>query len=210
MYKSSILERIMKLKIIKIIPIALTLIVIAVVLASLVTVIRMSFFSNGENSNKQVSDISQGALIETSAGSGVKMIVRGPIVADEDYKTYQIEITPNSRILSTTSGYMGVPVVVAKLNNNIPAYEQFVNALDKANLAKGVQPIGEDEDLPGICATGRIYTFQIISEFAVAKQLWTSTCSGSKGSLQASLSQVSNLFYAQIPDSSKEAKQLWR
>lgn len=200
----------MKLKIVRIIPVALTLVVIAVILAGLVTVIRISFFNGNDVSTRQLTDTSKEALIDTSVGSSVKMIVRGPLVADEDYETYQIEITPNSRTVSTTSGYMGIPMVVAKLNNNIPAYEQFVNALDKANFAKGVQSINEDEDLLGICATGSIYTFQIISDNTIAKQLWTSTCSGSVGTLQASLSQVSDLFYVQIPDSNKEAKQLWR
>jgi hypothetical protein len=52
----------------------------------------------------------------------------------------------------------------------------------------------------GICATGRVYEYEIIDGDTTVKRLWTSTCKGSPGSLKASADQLTNLFVAQIPD----------
>ena len=100
----------------------------------------------------------------------------------------------------TYSGYLGGQIDEIRLSNNIPAYEEFVHALDKANLALGTQFPEEKDDTRGICATGRIYEYEIINGDEVVKRLWTSTCKGSPGSLQASTDQLTNLFKVQIPD----------
>ena len=80
---------------------------------------------------------------------------------------------------------------------------EFVYALDKANLPLGTQLSEEKDDTRGICATGRIYEYEIIKGEEVVKRLWTSTCKGSPGSLQASADQLTNLFKVQIPDANK-------
>ena len=54
----------------------------------------------------------------------------------------------------------------------------------------------------GICATGRVYEFNILDAGDVDEMLWTSTCGGSPGSLDASATQLSKLFINQIPDGS--------
>lgn len=199
-----------KLKIKKIIPVALTMVGISVAIALLITIVRISFFPDNSTNIGIITDNSRVALLDTSANNSVKMIVRGQLVADEDYRSFQMQISPNYRTLSSTNGYLGEPVILDSNNNNIPAYEQFVYALDKANLAKGVELSGDKNDLRGICATGRVYIFQIINDGRIVKQLWTSTCSGSLGSLQASLEQLSNLFYAQMPESKSIISKLWR
>lgn len=208
--KSSILNEMAKLKIAKIIPVGLALVGIAVTIAALVTIVRISFFSGGNTQSGQMVDNGRKALLDISANSSVKMIVRGQIVADEDYETFQIEVGPSRRILSSTKGYLDESTVITEKINNIPAYEQFVYALDKANLAKGVELEDDKNDLRGVCATGRVYSFQIINDEKIVKQLWTSTCSGSLGSLQASLGQVSNLFYTQLPESKSVIGGLWQ
>ena len=86
------------------------------------------------------------------------------------------------------------------LGNNVRAYEEFVHALDKANLALGEQFDEDKDDTRGICATGRVYEYEIYDEDTLVKRLWTSTCKGSPGSLRASAEQLTNLFTAQIPD----------
>lgn len=201
----------MKPKIAKIIPITLTLIIIAVIIAAIVTVLRSVISpSQGTGNVSTAVDTGREALLDSAADSAVKMVVRGKIVASENFKTYQITITPNSRTLSVNSGYLDSPQNVSVLANNIPAYEQFVHALDKANLAKGVQLTGDNNDLRGICATGVVYDFQIISGNNLEKNVWTSTCTGSKGSLNASIEQVANLFYSQISGSKQIVSGLWQ
>ena len=198
-----------RLKGTKILPVALTLIIVAIVFATLVTIIRVAFFSSSDNSN--LAEISAGRddLVDSSAGRSVQMVVRGNIVGDENFRSYKIVITPNSRTVTKKIGYLGDSKILFNDVNNIQAYEQFVNALDKANLMNGAEFTGDKDDMRGICATGRVYDFIISDYNQVKKHLWTSTCAGSPGSLTANLQQVYNLFTAQIPDSKSIIDKIW-
>ncbi len=184
----------------KILPVAIILIIVAIATAALITLARVIFFS-GSSTSTISADISKEALLSNDVDHSVTLSVRGPIVADESFRSYQIKITSTSRELNTYSGYSGKIINKLTLSNNVSGYEQFTSALYKANLLKGTELTGDSNDLRGICATGKVYQFTVMAGNQVKKQLWTSTCSGSKGSLAASVSQLINLFTAQIPNS---------
>lgn len=152
-----------------------------------------------EQSNVQ-QDKSQANLLDTSSNRGVRATVRGAIVADENFRSYQIVVTPSSRTMTAYKGYLGEVIDSKQYSNNVKAYDEFVHALDKANFTKGQQLPGDKDDTRGICATGTVYEYDLLDGTNSTKHLWTSTCDGSKGSLQASVSQVQNLFTKQIPD----------
>ena len=179
------------------IPAALVLIIVAVVIAALVSLTRAVFFS-GQSTAPSQTTTSQDALVNTAANHSVRMTVRGPIVADEDYKSYQITVTPSSRVLTFYSGYLNNQTNQVALDNNIPAYREFVYALSRANLVKGTQLSGDANDVRGICATGRLYQFEVLTANKAVTTLWTSTCKGSSGSLDASVTQLTSLFTNQI------------
>lgn len=183
----------------RLVPIALILIVIAIAIAALVSIGRALFFS-GDEGNNGIVDTSQAALVNTSADRAVSMIVRGPIVANEDFRSYQITVTPSDRTITIYEGYLGQQLASERLGNNTKAYEEFVYALDRAKMMDGKVPVlEENNDTRGICATGKVYEFEILASYQVEKALWTSTCKGSPGSLKASVSQLQNLFLEQIP-----------
>lgn len=186
----------------RIIPIALVLIIVVVAIAALTSLTRAVFFSGNSSTTTTSVDTARTALLSTTADRAVRLTVRGPIVADESFHSYQITITPSSRTLTTYTGYLDTQVDQIALGNNIPSYEQFVYALDKANLEKGTPLTGDKNDTRGVCATGRVYQFDILSGSTNVKNLWTSTCSGSTGSLDATISQLTNLFVSQFPTSS--------
>lgn len=94
------------------------------------------------------------------------------------------------------------------LPNNTAAYTQFVNALDKANLVVGTPFPDEQNSVAGICATGNVYEFSLLSAGQAEETLWTSTCGGSPGSLKANTNQLSQLFLNQIPSGSGIAASL--
>lgn len=182
-------------------PILLVVVVMIIAIVALVSLARAIFFSDDRSSNTtQQIDVSREALLNTAEGHSVRMTIRGPIVADETFNSYRITITPSSRSLVTYKGYLGGQIDAVQLGNNVSAYEEFVHALDKANLPEGTQFPEDKDDTRGICATGRIYEYEIINGDEVVKRLWTSTCKGSPGSLQASADQLTNLFIVQIPD----------
>lgn len=184
----------------RLVPTVLTIVIIIVVIAGFIALGRLIF---GGSSNTEVIDTSQQALLDSSDGHAVSMTVRGPIVADEDFHSYRITISPSAREFQAFTGYLDVIRNQETLANNTAAYEEFVHALDKANLVAGNPFEGDKNDVRGICATGKVYEFRIIAANDVEEMLWTSTCSGSPGSLKASANQLSALFLNQIPNSSK-------
>lgn len=185
----------------RIVPIILILIVVAIVVAALVSIGRAILGGGGGAVDQSQVDTGRQALLNTASDRSVRMTVRGPIVANENFRSYRITVDPVSRNLTTYSGYLTQEVNSKALDNNTQAYEQFVYALDKANMMNGESFTGEKDDTRGICASGRVYEFEVLSGGDVVKRLWTSTCKGSPGSFRASVSQVSGLFQDQIPDS---------
>lgn len=194
-------------KISRIIPIALTLVIAAVIIAAFISLIRFVFFSGPTTSNS-TTDIGNSSLINTSADRAVSLTVRGPIVADESFRSYQIKVSPTGRSLVVYKGYIEEPIKTITLTNNTKAYEQFVYALDKANMMKGVE-VKNNNDLRGVCAPGSIHEYQTLKSDVVQKGLWTSSCSGSRGTLNASSVQLNSLFVAQIPGSRDIINNIW-
>lgn len=189
-------------------PILLTVIVIIIAVVALVSLARAIFFSGSGTDRTAPIDISREALLRTDTNRKVQMTVRGPIVADENFNSYRITVTPSSRNLVTYQGYLDRAVDQVRLGNNVKAYEEFVHALDKADLAVGTQLEGSLDDTRGICATGRVYEYEIMTGDTTVKRLWTSTCKGSPGSLRASADQLTNLFTAQVPEAREPLRKI--
>lgn len=188
-------------------PLIIIIVIVALVIAAIVSIGRAVFNSGDGNDTEQTSQVDQDreALLNTSTGRSVQMTVRGPIVADESFTSYRVSVSNSEREMSVYKGYIEEQTNGKKLGNNTQAYEQFVYALDKANMAKATGAAEDDElgDLRGICARGYVYEFATVSGGNEDKKLWTSTCDGSKGNLGASKDQLSQLFLSQIPGSSE-------
>ena len=180
-------------------PLFITLVVIALVIAVVVSLARTFFAGNDKVTDTSQVAEQQSSLLKTDENRSVKMTVRGPIVANEQFTSYAIEISPSERSFNVYKGYEEDRVDGKRLTNNTKAYEEFVYALDKANMMKGSIPTNDSKnDLRGTCASGYVYEYSILENGDTDKRLWTSTCSGSKGTLDASQSQLTNLFLAQI------------
>lgn len=182
-------------------PTILTIVVIIIAIVGLVSVARFLFFP-GNSSSPTIMDTSEQDLLSSSLDRSVSMTVRGPIVADENFRSYKVTVSPSSREIKTYTGYLGTVLDQKALSNNVAAYEEFVHALNKANFVAGQPLSGEKNDVRGICATGRVFEYSLQKDNEATETLWTSTCSGSKGSLKANSDQLNQLFRAQIPDSS--------
>lgn len=184
----------------RIFPVILVLIVVAIAIAALVSVGRAIFGGDDPAAQSQV-DVGRDALLTISSDRSVRMTVRGAIVADENFRSYRVTVTPGNRTLTTYKGYLESSIATKRYGNNNKAYEEFVYALDKANYMKGEALTGDKDDTRGICATGQVYEYEVLEGTNVVKRLWTSTCKGSPGSFKASISQVEGLFLNQIPAS---------
>lgn len=185
----------------RIFPIILIIVIVVALIAGIVTVGNYIFSGNGDTEEQKTqAEVARDELLKVGVDRSVSMTVRGNIVGDESFRSYQIVISPSEREYIVYKGYLEEVLSRKTYENNIQAYEQFVHALDKAALTTaGKYTTEEAGDLRGVCATGRIYQYDILSSGSVAESYWTSTCKGSPGTFGANVAQVTNLFTAQIP-----------
>ena len=189
------------------IPILLVSIITIVAVAAVIAIGR-ALFGDGSSNNTQPNpniEDAKTALLSTDVDRSVRLTVRGPIVANENFRSYSVTITPDSREMITYEGYLDNQIDRKRLDNNTKAYTELVYALDKRKMMDGKDLTEEQNDLRGICASGKIYKFETIKNNSVVKSLWTSDCSGSKGSAQANVNEILDMFLKQIPDGKKMA-----
>ena len=190
------------------IPILLVIIITIVAVAAVIAIGRALFGDGGSPNSPQPNpniENAKTALLSTDVDRSVRLTVRGPIVANENFRSYSITITPDSREMITYEGYLDNQIDRKRLDNNTKAYTELVYALDKRKMMDGKDLTDEQNDLRGICASGKIYKFETIKNNSVVKSLWTSDCSGSKGSAQANVNEILDMFLKQIPDGKKMA-----
>lgn len=198
----------------KIFPLIIVVLVIALVIAALVSLGRMIFMGNGP-SNKEAEDSKQSSegsvqssTLDTASNRAVRLTVRGPIIADEKYRTYQITVSPTERRWTVYSGYLGQVIEEKVYTNPAKAYEEFVYALDKANISKVNK--SKDEEFRGVCATrGIAFMYETLKDNKTDQSIWTSTCGGSKGTMGASIEQIHALFANQIPDFKRQFSDIY-
>jgi hypothetical protein len=190
------------------ISVAVIAIIIVIAVFGLIRAANLLFFSSGNNSLTPATT-HELDLLSTTANRAVRMSVRGPIVADENFHSYQIQITPNGRSLTVYAGYLNQTISNESLGNNVPAYEQFVYALDRAKFMDSDVFTGSNNDTRGVCATGYLYEFTILNDNKSIKQLWATSCSNLHGSFSANVDSVMNLFIVQIPDAQKVVGGIW-
>lgn len=181
-------------------PMIVVLVVIAIAVAALVSVGK-AIFSGNTGSDSSTKDAGQTALLDTSVGNSVRMTVRGPIVANENFRSYRVAVDAQGRVMTTFAGYADQVKESKQYGNTVKAYDEFVHALDKADMMDGTALSGDADDTRGICATGSVYEFEVLQGGIVSKRLWTSDCKGSPGSFKGSVKQVKDLFLNQVPDS---------
>ena len=78
----------------RIIPLIFMLFIVGLVIAAIVSVVRIV---TGNNQPITQVNTSNTSLLSTAATSKVRMTVRGPIVGNEEFRSYQVVVTPNSR-----------------------------------------------------------------------------------------------------------------
>lgn len=187
------------------VPILLVVVITIVAIAAVITIGR-SLLGNNQPS-EQVNTVDEGktALLSTDVSRSVRLTVRGPIVADEKFRSYQIMISPDTRKMVVYEGYLGKELNSKTLGNNAQAYKEFVHALDKRNMMSGKVLSESQNDLTGVCAGKKIYELETLVNGETVKKYWTSDCEGAKGSSLANVPDVITMFMNQIPGGKKMA-----
>ncbi len=184
----------------KVFPVIVTILVVSLMVAAVTSVVRMvASRENTKTTQQQSTETLYDQVVAHNATNSVRWTVRGPIVADEKFRSYQIEITPSRRIYTVYQGYLDKKLDEKTYENNQQAYEQFVFALAKAEVDKTRSV--DDDDVRGVCATaGRLYTFETMDNGVTKTRIWTSSCQNSPGSMKADVAKIHALFANQIPN----------
>lgn len=193
----------------RVIPIIFTILIVAGVLAALVSVVRMFILPKSTSETSQTA-LSQKSLITVSAERSVKMTVRGPIVGEEDFRSYTIEVSPNKRTLSIYKGYQGKLIGSKVLENSSRGYGEFVYSLYNAGFMSNVPETDKEVEYRGLCSTKNLYTFEMLKSGKTESKLWTTSCSGTAGNLNTKLKPLVKLFNAQIPEAESTINELWQ
>lgn len=185
----------------------LLVVVITIVAVAAVIAIGSSLLGGGQPKQDTSSTADEGrdALLSTDVSRSVRLTVRGPIVADEKFRSYQITVGPDSRKMTIYEGYLEKPIDSKSFDNNAKAYEELVYALDKRKMMTGKALTDEQNDLRGVCASKKIYELETLVNGEAVKKLWTSDCEGAKGSALGNVPDIIDMFMNQIPEGKKMA-----
>lgn len=187
------------------VPIILVVLITIVAVAAVIAIGR-SLLGGGQRQEQQVQvDVGREALLSTDTARAVRITVRGPIVAQEKHRSYRVMVSPDKRQMVTYEGYLDAQLEEKTLDNNAAAYTEFVYALEKRKMMESRKISEEQDDLRGICASGRVYKLETLLNGEPVKTVWTSDCGGSKGSAVANVNEIVQMFLKQIPDGSKMA-----
>lgn len=185
----------------RIFPIIIGVVIIALVVASFVAIGRAILNSNSNSAPEQSTKEAdfRSSLLNTEANKSVRWVVRGPIVADEKFQSYRIEISPSRRTFTVFNGYIDQVSSSKTYDNNVQAYEQFTHALDLAGISN--TRTAKNDDIRGVCATeGLAFVFETATDSQPSSSQWTTTCKGSPGTMTAKVDQIQALFVNQIVD----------
>ena len=79
----------------RIVPIIVTIVIVALVISAVVALGRMMF--GGSSSTTTTTTSVSSSVLDTSSDRSIRWTVRGPIVAYENFRSYQITILARSR-----------------------------------------------------------------------------------------------------------------
>lgn len=134
--------------------------------------------------------------------SEVRLTIDGSINAEENHRSIQISITPNSRTLTVFQGYDQTVLRQQAYPNASSAYDNFLRALANLSFIKERTGIKQTDER-GVCPTGNRYIYQLREDDKDVTRLWSTSCSGGQGTFAGNGPTVRDLFQRQIPDYAK-------
>lgn len=166
----------------------------AVGLIVLVFILIVRGFNRGD------SEIQTNMVDYAKTQTVVRMVEEGEVNADQDHRSISVVIGRASNTIDLVQGYEGHVLQTKSYPSNEDAYATFLRALQLQGYTKGdADP--QKQDSRGVCPTGKVYTFEIITGSATVQKLWTTSCGG--GTFKGKSAVIRQLFRAQIPDYSE-------
>lgn len=122
----------------------------------------------------------------------------GPIVADQNYRAIQIEISRNTSTINVTRGYQRTVLNTQSYPNNQPAFQAFLSALNTYGFSL-VNSSYKYTTPAGFCSFNETYSYSLINDGKTIINSWATACGG-QGNFKGIAADVNQLFIRQIPD----------
>lgn len=164
----------------------------AVGLIVVVFVLVVRGFGGGKHSAVQTD------LLDYSKTQTImRMIIEGPVNVDQNHRVAQVDVGRSGNTINLFQGYQGHVTQTKNYESNEEAYATFLRALQLQGYTKGIDDPAR-QDSRGVCPSGKVYTFEIVTGSAVVQRFWTTSCGG--GTFRGNTARIRMLFQAQIPD----------
>lgn len=172
---------------------------IALVIITFVLVLR------GFHSTQSSHSVTTSLTTYETTDTTVQFTDSGPVTADQTHEGVRINVGQYATTIETFQGYQNNIRSSHTYENNPTSYGTFLRALDLLGYTNGISnPSAAVADSRGVCPTGQLYTFQIISgDGSNIQNYWTTSCGG--GTFKGSTQSIEELFQEQIPDYSSAA-----
>lgn len=176
--------------------VVITLFVLALLLVGwgLVSIANNLFRDNGSDSS--IEEPSTSFSVQSTGVASYTL--DGPIVANENQRSYTIAVSENTVTMKVYKSYGQVLINQTSHKNTAAAYETFLSALENANVTALRRNASTEFAFSdqGTCAMGRRYFVELDS--AVLR--WSTSCSSKEGNAGFSMGPVTTLFQQQVPD----------
>lgn len=175
-------------------------IIIGILVAALAFFLISSFWSWATSSNDPEPTTTEQVSLAASSDTALvtRITTSGEIINNEDYNSVRISVSRSDRTLEIMSGYQNIVTEVVKFDNNQPAYESFLLAIELEGFRESQEGVNTDER--GYCAADSRTVYEAIGNIAVDQRLWSGSCSKKLGTFAGDVRGVEKLFEAQIPN----------
>jgi hypothetical protein len=173
-----------------------TLFVIALILVGwgLFTIANNLFHSN----DTAITQMDPSTDFSVESTKTAEYSVEGPIVANENHRSYKITVTESQVIMKTYKSYGQIELGQKSYPNTTAAYSSFLSALTNANVTAMRRNSTTDASFSdkGVCATGRKFIVDLDSSLS----RWSTSCDSKQGNAGFNMGRVASLFQRQVPD----------
>jgi hypothetical protein len=173
-----------------------TLFVIALILVGwgLFTIANNLFHSN----DTAITQMDPSTDFSVESTKTAEYSVEGPIVANENHRSYKITVTESQVIMKTYKSYGQIELGQKSYPNTTAAYSSFLSALTNANVTAMRRNSTTDASFSdkGVCATGR----KFIVDLDTSLSRWSTSCDSKQGNAGFNMGRVASLFQRQVPD----------
>lgn len=149
----------------------------------------------GTTGDRSVEEVSSYNVTSTATA---RFTVDGPVVANEDHRSFVIEVSQNVVSMRVYSSYGQTVIAQQSYQNTQPAFDTFLNALENEQVTNrlGNTTTDDDEAESGVCPRGRRFIVELDSDV----RRWGTTCSRREGTAGFNMTSIRTLFQRQVPD----------